>query len=150
MAAAVDLDGIAHGLEGVEGKADGEDNFKEGEDPIPASLEEEVVDVIDKEVIVFEEGQDSDVGYDAHHEVPLSSGAGRIFDQDACKIVDNYSEDEDKDIDRDEVHVKDAACDQQVQPTPAMGDDEIDQRDQGEEDQKLKGVEEHMPGLSIA
>src|SRR6185436_12962478 len=58
-------------------------------------------------------------------------------------VVDEDRYGEDRDVRRHERHVERAAREQQHRPAPPMGQREVEQRDDGEEQRELEGVEEH-------
>ena len=150
MMSAIDLDRITHGLKGVEGEADGQNDVQERQGKgRPAGLVKQVVDIVYEKIVIFEKRQDADIGDDAHDEEPFALFAPGIFDKDAGDIVDDDGKDQDQDIDRDEVHVEYAAGDKQVQPSPFMGQQKIDQGHYREKDQKLKRIKKHILLLSI-
>lgn len=62
--------------------------------------------IIVNKIKIFKEAKDTNIGHNTHSQVPLSSGTSGFFNQDAGKIIYHYSKCQDKNIDRDKVHVE--------------------------------------------
>jgi len=90
---------------------------------------QEIVDIGDEKITIFEYGEDTDICHEAHDQKGLSPRTYCIFYHDTCYIVYDDRKDEDENINRNKEHVKDATGYEQVQPPEAMGQQEIDDRD---------------------
>jgi hypothetical protein len=133
----------------VKRKTNGENDIQEGDGKgSPTDRVQEFIDIGRKEIIVFEKRENPDVGNNTHDQEELPFPSLRIFDQDTGDIIDDNRKNEDQDIDGNKINIEDATGNQQVSPSPGMGKQEIDQRDQGEKNQKLKGIKQHSQGLS--
>ncbi len=92
---AKDIEGVAEGLEGIEGDADGEDDVKgwgiEGE----AELAGEGGKGLDEEAEVFEETEDTEVAGEAEEEPGLASpGGGGVGDAEGGAVVKEAGDEE--------------------------------------------------------
>lgn len=151
LVAAVDFDGITHGLEGMEGQADRQGDLPEGEWVCPdMGQSEQVVDIIDEKVVVFEDGEYADIGDEAHGEKCLASLAGGVFHQDAGGIIDDDDGEEDEDIGGDEGGVEKAGYKDQEEPAPFMGDEVVRWSYDEKENEKSERVKNHEIYLPFA
>jgi hypothetical protein len=87
----------------------------------------------DKEVVILKYCQHTYIGHQTHHKKRLSSPALSIFDQDTRYVVNNDCCEQYYNVDRDEVHVKDATGDQQMKPTELMRQQKEQNRNYREE-----------------
>ena len=151
MVTAVDFEGVAHGLEGMEGEANGQGDLpeREGSDRDMGEVEQ-LIDVFDKEVVVFEYGQYTDVGYEAHGEKDLAPVSGGIFHEEACAVVYEDDGEEDEDIGRDKGGVEKAADQQQEEPAPPMGDEVVQWGYDKKGNEKSERVKDHKIYLPLA
>jgi hypothetical protein len=109
-------------------QADRQNYFQEG------YMIAQLVDIGYKEIIIFEYAQDAHIRDQAHTQQQLSFWPGCIFDQDACDIIYNNGKKKDQDINGDEGHVKYAAGDQQMEPSPFVWQQKKANGDDDEED----------------
>jgi hypothetical protein len=100
----------------MERQAYGQRNGEHGYVHIRAAQVKEVYDIVCKEVVVLKNGQHTYVGYQAHDEEPLSLLPLRILYKYARKVIYDNGGKENEDVNRNEVHVKDATCYQQMKP----------------------------------
>ena len=105
---------------------------------------QKVVDIIDEEVVIFEDSQYADIGDEAHREerLPLANAIA-FFHQDTGAIIDDDDSEEDEDIGGDEGGVEKAGDEEQEEPAPFMGGEVIQTGDDREEKQEGEGVEAH-------
>src|SRR6185436_2218725 len=138
VVAAIDLDGVAHGLKGMKRQAYGK-NDRQGRNCVvqPKRLRGSGHIVIE-EIEVLEERQDANVGDDAQRQEALSDTALRPLDENPGVVIDDNREPENQDVLGNEGHVKrDAGRQQQVCSEPVWKH-EIEKGDDREEDEELK------------
>ena len=70
----VDVDGVAHRLEGVEGDTDRKDEAQRGHGPLDAHHQKQVVEALDEKIEVLEEREDREVADDRDRRPPLANG----------------------------------------------------------------------------
>jgi hypothetical protein len=99
---------------------------------------EKLINVVYEEVVVFENCQNAHIGKNAHYQKPLSPGSFSVLDHNAGYIVDNYRQEQDEYIDRNEVHIKYATGNQKMEPPEFMWQQKIKSRHNWKEEQKLK------------
>jgi hypothetical protein len=104
---------------------------------------EEVVDIPDKEIIVFKKGQRAEVGHKAQEEEGFASFAGSGFDTAAGDIIDDDDGKQDEEIGRDKRGVEIAAGDEQEKPASPVWREVIQRCYDKEEKQEGEGVEKH-------
>jgi hypothetical protein len=104
---------------------------------------QKLVDVPDKEVVVFEESQHSRVGNDAQHKEHLSSPAPCLFNENSRRVIHDNGKEQDEDINRDKCAIEDAAGNEQVDPAKAVWQQKEKQDNNGKEKQELKRIEQH-------
>ena len=108
------------------------------------------INIIDKKIIIFKYGQHTNVGDDAHRQKQFSFSPLRLVDPDAGEIIDDDREYKDQYIDRDKEHVKHTARYEQVKPSPAMRDQEVQNGNDRKEKQESEGVEYHVVLISVS
>jgi hypothetical protein len=87
----------------------------------------------DKEVVILKHCQHTYIGHQTHNKESLSSLPFGIFYKDTRYVVNNDGCEQYYNVDRDEVHVKDATCDQQMKPTELMRQQKEQNRNYREE-----------------
>ena len=102
----IDIHDVTDGLEGVEGDADGHDDLDEVDVPV-----EELVDVFNKEVEVFEVEQEAQVSQDGEQKQRFFTLVLR--NQDGADVVDNDGEQHHCHVPGFAPSVKEDACQQQ-------------------------------------
>ena len=109
----VDLDGVAHRLEGVKREPDGQRETEEhGVRGHPEGAAQSR-DVLAEEVEVLEDAQDSDVGDEADEQDALSRGTLGSVDQEAGRVIDCDQHEQNDDVGGNERHVEVAAGDEE-------------------------------------
>jgi hypothetical protein len=94
---------------------------------------EGIYDIGDKEVVILKYGQHAYIGHQTHNKERLSPPPFSILYEDTCYVIYNDSSEENYDVDRDEVHVKDAAGQQQMKPTELVRQQKEQNRNYREE-----------------
>jgi len=134
----VDLDGIAHCLKSMKGQTDRQYDIQQGQGKRSSGRSmKQFINILDKEIIVFEKSEYADIGDYAHDEEQFSPSPAGVFNHDACDVIDDNRKNKNQYIDRNEVHVKNATGYEQVEPSEPMGEKEINQR-----------IKQHGLGLS--
>ena len=142
--APVHVDGIAHGLEGIEGDADGQpqpqgsQKGQEGDQP----------QVLREKIIVFEEEQQGQIQHDAEGEHGLAL-LPPPDDQQAGSIVQGDGEYHQKDVYRLSPAVEHQVHDEEPEVAPPGGDQEIHrQRHREIDEQEQQAGKQHYPSSS--
>ena len=138
---AVDVDGVAHGLEGVEADADRQRQAQQGQ-----GEPRKGVDVGSEEVPVFEEKEDGQVAdHRRGHRAPGQAvPAPPALHQAAVGVVHGDGEEHDNDIDRLSPAVEKEAQQHQAQVPQFQGDGFIDgQRHRQVEKEKRQAGKNH-------
>ncbi len=89
-----------------------------------------------EEVKILKNEKDGAGGNDADDQIPFSPPAFRPLDQEGCRIIDGNGQGQDQDINRDEGHIKDTTRQKKKDPPVGLGDQEIENRHRGEEDEE--------------
>jgi hypothetical protein len=105
---------------------------------------QELIDVINKEVVIFENSQHTEIGSKAHDEEEASFFPHRGFYQPAGDVINCDDSEQDQEISRYEGCVEIAAGYQQEEPAPFERDDIIQGGYYAEEEEKFKRVEDHI------
>ena len=144
--AAIDIDGVGEGLEGVKGDADGEDDLKgEGTD-LDAEGGKEGVEVGGEEVEVFEEAEEEQVGDDGEDEPGFPvfeglTGQDLSFHAAGTVIVDRGGEEKGEEEAPIPGAIEEATGGEEEAVLGLMAKAEVDQQDDGQEDEELKRIE---------
>ncbi|WP_241738943.1 hypothetical protein [Pontibacter beigongshangensis] len=145
-AAVVDVDGVAHGLEGVEGDAHGQQQPEGGGGVVQAQQAGQVTGGRAEEVQVLEGEEDAQVGDEAEPEpglAPVPLLVGVAAHHAAAGVVDEGGEGQQQGVVHAPAHVEGVAGRQQQGPAEAVGQQVVEQHHGREEDQELEGVEQH-------
>ena len=146
--APVHVDGVGHGLEGVEADADGQGQSQCGD-----ARAQQAVQVIDGEIRVLEEAQDAQVAHHIHDQHRLGglllSGIPEMADEPGVGVVEHRGEQHDQDILRLTPAVEHQAEQQQHGIACLAGTQEIDSRHHGQEDQQKGGAAEYHKAFSF-
>ena len=146
--AAVHVDGIGHGLEGIEADAD-----RQGKPQCRDPGRQEAVDVVDGEIRVLEEAQDSQIAHNIYDQHRLGglfpSGGPEMADEPGVGVVKHRGEQHDENILRLAPAVKDKAGQKQHGIAGPAGAQEIDGRRQGQKEQQKDGTAEDHNAFSF-
>ena len=146
--AAVDVDGVGEGLEGVEGDANGQNDLQGGGVHGDAEAIPGGDPVLDEEVGVFEVREDAEVNGERDPQPSiLSLPVIGLLDADADEIVDEGGEGDEPEEAPVPPSVEDVGGDQQkkvLRPQLAVRHEPIQPEDNRQKDQKLRAVEEHL------
>src|SRR5579872_1847555 len=117
LMASIDLDGIAHGLEGMEGQSQGQREAPKGK-RVGADMAkgEKMVDVLGKEVIVFEEGEGAQVEGETENEESLAFFAGSVLNASAGDIVNGNNREQNGEIGRNKASIEITGSHEQDKP----------------------------------
>ena len=148
--APIDVDGVGEGLEGVEGDADGQDDLQGGGVHGDAEGLPGRDPVLDEEVGVLEVAEDAEVDGEGHPQPPfLPRFVRRFFNADADEEVDDGGEGNQPEEAPVPPPVEDIRRNEQqevLRLEVALGDKPIQPKDNRQKKQKLRAVEEHLPG----
>ena len=138
---AVDIDGVAQGLEGVEGDAHGQEHVQQGHVQAQARGVDRVGQKARGEVVILEEEQHPQVEEEAegHPEPPLAPH--RVAYQQAAAVGDGGGEQHEQGVGGVPAHVEEVAGQQQLDVPGAAGQQVIDQQVEPQEQQVLDGIE---------
>ncbi len=89
-----------------------------------------------EKVKILKDEKDGAGGNDTHDQIPFPPPAYRPLDQEGCRIIDGNGQGQDQDINWDEGHIKDTTRQKKKDPPVGLGDQKIENRHQGEEDEK--------------
>ncbi len=99
--------------------------------------------IINKKVIIFEKGKNSNIRYQAYDKVGfLFLGLG-LFYQNTRVIIYNNCDSKDKNINRDEHHVKITARSQEPKPSCTVRQQKENNSDKRKEYKELKRIKQH-------
>jgi hypothetical protein len=130
----------------VERQSDGQDNIEIRNRVCRTCPGENFGNVIVQEVIIFENSQHTNIGYEADVQVLFPSFTGSVFDEYSGNIVDDDGEKKDEDIGRDEKHVKNTTSNQKQCPPELVGQHKVKGCNNYEEEEEFKGVKQHSLG----
>jgi hypothetical protein len=99
--------------------------MKKKSDPLKISIEK---------IIIFEDEENATGGKDTPHEKDSLLSPFRSFDQKSCSVVDGDGQGQNKNVNWDEGHVKDATCHQEKEPAILVGNQEIENGHGGKKD----------------
>ena len=143
--APVHVDGVGHGLEGVEADADGQGQSQRGD-----TGAQQAVQVVDGEIRVLEEAQDPQIAHHVHDQHGLGGlllpGVLKMADEPGVGVVEHRGEQHDQDILRLAPAVEHKAEQQQHGIACLPGAQEIDPRHHRQEDQQKDGAAEYHKG----
>ena len=144
--AAVDVDGIAEGLEGVERDADGEDEVEE--QVVGAAAEEEVGEGLDEEVVVFEQAEYQQVDNNIRPEEPSSPPPRRAVDGKAAEVGGEGGEGDEEQEAGVPAGVEETGGgeDEEVLAAEGRAQEPVDGEDHGQEEGEMERIEQHNSG----
>ena len=142
--AAVDVDGVAQRLEGVEGDADREhDAAGEGRE-LEAEERQQVGEALGEEARVLEDAEQREVGDDAGGDEPLAAaGIVALAEGDPDPVVDHGGEQDQAEEAPVPGAVEEVARGQQPAVLGPMRQQPVDRVHQGQKDEERQAVEEH-------
>jgi|ERR1039458_10150928 hypothetical protein len=145
LATTVNFDDIAETLKRVERQTDGQRKFEGCDGVVPVEHRGKVGEVSIKKVEILENEENEAGGQnaDCKDSFAFMRRKSRFFQPDASDVVDDDRYSEDDDIFGDKHHVKDATGDEQHPPAVTMREQEIQQRHNRKENQKLERIEKH-------
>ena len=85
-----------------------------------------------KKIIIFKNSQYTYISKYTHYQIPLSPGACGIFYHDTRYVVNNNSNEQNKYVYRDEIHIENAACSQKMEPPQVVWQQKIKNSYNGE------------------
>ena len=146
---AVHVDGVAHGLERIEGDADGQQQPQGGDGRAQQSVQ-----VIDGEVRVFEEAQNGQVAHHGHDQHRLRAAlpalGPEMADGQTVAVVKHGGEQHDGDILRLAPAVEQQAAHQQQRVAQPPGADIVQNGGQRQECQQERGAaKDHVAGSPL-
>jgi hypothetical protein len=150
-AAAVDVDGVAHRLERVEGDADRKHDFEREVRQRQPGQRGEVAQALREEAGVLEDAQDREVGDDTEgHPQPAAPRVVRPRDPEAGDVVDRGREQQQATEAPVPRAVEEVARGQQHAILRALRQHDVQGQADREEEPELEAIEEHASGGSIA
>ena len=154
----VHIDGIAQGLEGIEGDAHRQQHVKGRVVKLKAQRAQQSIETVNGEVEILEKEQNRQVDAQAHpqHQTPAEQQRpplqGRLLQPlqtQAAAIGDQGGQQHQQGIDRVPAHIEVVAAQQQPEVLDPGRNEIVHDHHNGQENQKLQGVKKHGPVLRI-